>query len=526
MVKPNRVQTENSLVKRGHSKSSYDSFKLQELKKCIQDPIYFMKNYMKIQHPTRGAMDFDMYEYQEELVACWRDNRFSISLLPRQSGKTTCAAGFLLWYAMFNADSTILVAAHQFSGASEIMQRIRYAYEECPDFLRAGVIEYNKGSIAFDNGSRIIAQATTEKTGRGLSLTLIYLDEFAFVEHRMAQEFWTSLSPTLSTGGACIITSTPNSDTDQFAQIWREANKTIDEFGEERPDGRGVNDFKAYTIKWSDVPGRDASFEAKMKAQLGEERWLREFCCEFITFEETLIDPIHLKGLQGMDPMETAGRVRWYSPILPNRIYVLALDPSMGTGSDNAAITAWMLPEYRQVGEWIHNKTDVRGQVRVLMDMLAKIYNDLKSNPDHEGRAEIYWSVENNSLGEAVLQVIEDTGEDNFAGDFIHEPRKRRKGFTTTHKTKIEACVRMKSLIESGRMEPRSKPLVTELKTFVKSNRSYAAKSGDTDDIVMSAMLSVRILSEVQNYEKNLYDRLADIIEHEGEDDPLPAIFV
>lgn len=279
MAQPTGLQTENKLVKRGYAMSKYDTDKVKELAKCIRDPVYFCEKHVRIQHPTKGNMPFDMYEYQKELVSSWHENRFSIALLPRQSGKTTCAAGFLLWYAMFKADSTILVAAHQYSGAQEIMSRIRYAYEECPDYLRAGVVEYNKGSISFDNGSRIISQATTEKTGRGLSLTLIYLDEFAFVEHRMAQEFWTSLSPTLSTGGACIITSTPNSDTDQFAQIWREANDVYDEYGNPRANGRGKNDFKAYSIKWDDVPGRDASFEEKQKAQIGEERWLREYCC-------------------------------------------------------------------------------------------------------------------------------------------------------------------------------------------------------------------------------------------------------
>jgi len=212
-----------SLVKKGHTKNTYDLLKLKELKRCIKDPVYFLENYMKIQHPVKGAIDFHPYDYQRTLIEVYANNRSSIALMPRQSGKTTCAAGFLLWRAMFHADSTILVAAHQFSGASEIMQRIRFAYEEFPDFLRAGVMEYNKGTITFDNGSRLLSAATTEKTGRGLSLSLIYLDEFAFVEDRMAKEFWASLSPTLSTGGDCIITSTPNSETDQFAEIWQDS---------------------------------------------------------------------------------------------------------------------------------------------------------------------------------------------------------------------------------------------------------------------------------------------------------------
>ena len=144
-------------------------------------------------------------------------------------GKTTTAVGFLLWYAMFVPDSTILIAAHKYTGAQEIMQRLRYAYEMCPDMIRAGVVSYNKQSIEFENGSRIVAQTTTETTGRGMSISLLYLDEFAFVEPNIATEFWTSISPTLATGGKAIITSTPNSDEDQFSMIWKEANKRIEE---------------------------------------------------------------------------------------------------------------------------------------------------------------------------------------------------------------------------------------------------------------------------------------------------------
>lgn len=294
---PTRSTVDTSLTKRGHTKSAYDAFKLQELKKCLLDPVYFAETYMQIQHPTKGGIPFRMWDFQKELVRLYSENRFSVALLPRQSGKTTCAAAFLLWKAMFHADSTILVAAHQYSGASEIMQRIRYAYEELPDFIRAGVVEYNKGSITFDNGSRIISQATTSKTGRGLSLTLIYLDEFAFVEHNIATEFWTSLSPTLSTGGACIITSTPNSETDQFSEIWREACKTEDEFGNPRPNGLGRNNFKAFTIEWTQVPRPETpeEFEYKMRAQLGDDRWLREFeCCAHNTV-------IKIKDLNGKE---------------------------------------------------------------------------------------------------------------------------------------------------------------------------------------------------------------------------------
>lgn len=518
-----------SLVKRGHTKNTYDLYKLKELKRCMTDPVYFVETYMKIQHPVRGTINFDLYDYQRELLELYAFNRMSVALLPRQSGKTTCAAGFLLWRAMFTPDSTILVASYQHASASEIMQRIRFAYEEFPDFLRAGVLEYNKGTITFDNGSRIISTATTEKTGRGYALSLIYLDEFAFVEARMAQEFWTSLSPTLSTGGSCIITSTPNSETDQFSDIWKNANDVYDEFGNIRPDGLGANGFKSYTIDWRDVPRPEshAEFEEKMKSQIGEERWLREFECQFISFEETLINNMILKNMKGVEPLTTTGRTRWYEEILPNRMYIVGLDPSMGTGGDNAAITVWRLPEMVQVAEWMHNKTDTQEQISVLIDILVHIHRELKSNPEQQGKPEIFWSVENNTLGEASLRIIEATGEEKFPGDFIHEPKNKRKGFTTTNKNKVESCVRFKHLVENKKMVIKSSPFIHELKAFVKSNKSYKARTGQHDDIIMSALLCIRILTELQNWDENVYNKLADIIDINDEDvEPMPAIFV
>ena len=197
------------LTKRAYAKTEYTDSQLLEFSKCF-DPYYFLNTYFTIQHPTKGSMIYKAYSYQDELVNSYHNYRYSISMLGRQMGKSTTAAGYLLWYGMFVPDQTILIAAHKYSGAQEIMHRIRYAYEMCPDHIRCGVVSYNKGSIEFDNGSRIIAQATTENTGRGLSISLLYADEFAFVRPTIAKEFWTSISPTLATGGKAIITSTPN----------------------------------------------------------------------------------------------------------------------------------------------------------------------------------------------------------------------------------------------------------------------------------------------------------------------------
>ena len=214
-------------------------------------------------------------------------------MLPRQTGKTTCASAYLLWYAMFVPDSQILIAAHKYTGAQDIMNRFRYAYESVPDFIRPGIYSYNRNTIEFDNGSRVKATTTTENTGRGMSLSVIYCDEFAFVNPpNKAKEFWTALSPTLATGGKCIITSTPNSDEDQFALLWKEANKNLDENGEVMKVG--VNGFAAYKAHWSEHPDRDEAWARDEKSRIGIERFRREHECEFIIYDETLINAVKL----------------------------------------------------------------------------------------------------------------------------------------------------------------------------------------------------------------------------------------
>ena len=271
---------ETAIIRTPYKSMSMTEEQILEFARCadpVTGPEYFMTNYFYIQHPTRGSIQYKPYEYQIRLINTYHTNRFSISLMPRQTGKTISAAGYLLWFAMFVPDSTILVAAHKYLGAQEIMQRIRYSYENCPDFIRAGVTSYNKGSLDFENGSRIVSQTTTENTGRGMSISLLYCDEFAFVRETIASEFWTSITPTLSTGGKCIITSTPNSDEDQFAQIWRAANDCFDEYGNTTPLGK--NGFKAFSSKWQETPGRDEAWAKQMRAQLGEERFRREMEC-------------------------------------------------------------------------------------------------------------------------------------------------------------------------------------------------------------------------------------------------------
>ena len=271
---------DGKLVKTAHVAQKWTEQDILDLQMCsdpVTGPHYFLDNFFFIQHPVKGKLQYEAFDYQRRLIDSYHGNRFNVNLLPRQTGKTTTAAGYLLWYAMFVPDSTILVAAHKYTGAQEIMLRVRYAYELCPDHIRCGVTSYNKQSIEFDNGSRIVAQTTTETTGRGMSLSMLYADEFAFVEPNIASEFWTSISPTLATGGKAIITSTPNSDEDQFAQIWQEANKMYDDHGNATSVGKnGFFPFRAY---WNEHPDRDEEWANVERSRIGEERFRREHDC-------------------------------------------------------------------------------------------------------------------------------------------------------------------------------------------------------------------------------------------------------
>lgn len=504
---------EGVLVKKAHAKQNYTQQQVREFAYAadmINGPAYFLNNFFWIQHAIKGKMLYKPFPYQVKLLEAYHNNRWSINMLGRQMGKSTTAAGYLLWYAMFVPDSTILVAAHKYTGAQEIMQRIRYAYENCPDHIRAGVISYNKGSIEFDNGSRIVAQTTTETTGRGMSISLLYSDEFAFVRPTIAKEFWTSMSPTLSTGGKAIITSTPNSDEDQFALIWKEANKCIDEFG--NPTDAGINGFKAFKAIWNEHPDRDEKWAVQERSRIGEDRFRREMACEFIIAEETLIAPTTLAEMEGVDPLRKQGQVRWYGEPTKNHVYLVALDPSLGTGGDNAAIQVFELPEMRQIAEWQHNKTPIQRQIGILRGITEYLSEVV---PD----TDVYYSVENNTLGEAAIVAVAEVGEENIKGIFLSEPRKMgqgaryRKGFNTTNKSKIVACAKVKSLVESKRLTVNSKNLVSEFKTFIALGSSYEAKVGETDDLVMSTLLAVRMATTLSSYDPKLEETLRDGLE-------------
>ena len=339
-------------------------------------------------------------------------------------------------------------------------------------------------------------------------------DEFAFVQPpEKAKEFWTALSPTLSTGGKCIITSTPNSDEDQFAMIWTEANNKFDEYGNEREVG--VNGFYPFFAPWTEHPDRDEAWAQQERAKIGEERFRREFGCEFLIYDETLINSVRLAEIKGVEPMMTMGQTRWYKEIDPRLTYLVALDPSLGTGGDYAAIQVFEMPAMEQVAEWRHNLTPVQVQAKLLKDICRYISERGK---EKGGTPMIYYSVENNTIGESALICISNIGEENIPGLFLSEPirkghiRKFRKGFNTTHRTKIAVCSQLKHLLESNKMKLNSKTLISELKNYVAHGVGFGAKRGESDDLVSATLLILRMAGILSDWDPKIYEKMTDKI--------------
>jgi hypothetical protein len=360
-----------------------------------------------------------------------------------------------------------------------------------------------------------------------MSISLLYCDEFAFVQPNIAEEFWTSISPTLATGGRAIITSTPNSDEDTFAIIWKEANKLFDSYGNETDVG--INGFHGYKADWWEHPDRDEKWKEQELGRIGEERFRREYGCEFLIFDETLINSICLAGMEGIEPSMKMGQCRWYKRPKDDMIYVVSLDPALGTGGNNAAIQVFELPSMEQVAEWQHNQTAIEGQIKILKDINKYI---AECCPATNG-SNIYWSVENNTLGESALIVIKNMGEENIPGMFIAEPirkghvRKFRKGFNTTHRSKISACSRLKHLVESGKMKIKSKVLISELKAFIANGITFKAKSGETDDLVSALLLAVRMSAVLADWDQRVFDLMSGRLEDEdGDFEPPMPIFI
>jgi hypothetical protein len=512
----------NPFIKRPHTETEFTPANVQELRRCGRDPVHFIKNYVYLQHPTRGKILFDLYDYQEELVRHLQQERWLIALLSRQMGKTQTVSMYLLWYAMFNDDQTILIASKNNGHAMEIMDRIRFAYEEMPHWLKAGCKYYNKHNIEFDNGSRIKSEATTEKTGRGLSISKLYLDELAFINPRIQENMWASLAPTLSTGGSAIISSTPNGDTELFAQLWRAANAE-------------QNSFKPLYYPWDRHPERGEEYLKEMRGQLGERKFRQEVLCEFLSSDAMLIDSIKLVYLTPKVPVsENMGFKFWTDKIGGNKTYLVGMDPATGNGNDFTAIQVLEFPALVQVAELRLNTVNIP----LIYSKLKWLLKHLRE-PDEKGqRADVMWSFERNGVGEAIVAMIQNDetpeGGIYLDGVELYNETPGRLGVYTTGKSKLVACMQLKNLVEkiSGGIKLNSETIIYELKNFIAANGTYQAKLGATDDAISALLVVMKVLNRLSTYDEAARQLVYEAVEPDADmvdtfgDEPMPFMVV
>jgi hypothetical protein len=508
-----------SEIKKAGQLHEYTHEQLIEFAKCARDPVYFIKKYVKIRHPKKGSIPFDLYPYQEKMIRAMMENRWTIILSSRQTGKSETSGAFLLWYAMFNEDKTVLIASNKMSNALEMIARIRYMYESIPDWLKPGITKdgWNKLKVSFDNYSRILSTATTPDSGRGLPISLLFCDELAFVPANVQDEFWASIQPTLSTGGSCIISSTPNGDTDLFSRLWREAEMGMPEA------------FYSVRVRWNEPPGRGEQFKKEMIGKLGELTWKQEFECEFLTSDALLIDTMFLDNLTRdlalIEPLNTNLNIEWYTELKKGETYLMGVDPATGTGRDHSVIEVYHFPSLVQVAEFRNNKA----AAPYLYTMMKQVWKVLMEAEVQQ----CYFTVENNGVGEGVIALFEMDENAPEIAEFISEEGRARLGMTTTNRSKLKACLGFKNLLEGNKLKIKSKTLLKELKSFAVGKGSYEALPGATDDAIMASLLVVRLLHEISTYEDKAHETLYTFDESEffndseggGEEEPLAMIF-
>ena len=493
-------------VKLPTDKNTITQAQALEINRCVGDIEYFIKNYVYIQHPTRGAVLFDLYDYQLEVINDLDGHNKNILCQVRQSGKTTTIVAYLLHQAIFFPDVIIGVTAHKGSGAKEIISRFRYAYENLPAWIKPAVTSYNVFDIMFSNNSKIMSQTTTESTYRGMSLTILYVDEMAFIKPNIMDQWWKAILPSLSAPNSRFIaTSTPNGSEGKFAEIWFKALQ-------------GMNDFNPIEVVNEQVPDRDENFKTNMLKDMSATEYAQEYENAFLSSSGTLIYSPVLESLKSSDIIYSFGDLRYYKTVRGRKLGV-SVDVGTGIGQDYTTVQVFDLDTFEQLAEFRNNLLNITDFTKVFLQILKDLYD--------KGAAFIYYTIEANSIGMGVTQLLHNATDAVLAKAELISAGKHL-GILTTNKTKMKGCTRMKDLIESGRMKLNSQYLISELKFFIKKGASFAAEAGKTDDLVMGVVLFCNMIEELAQYEEDVYDTLnsVDMVgELDGEFDPLPVLF-
>ena len=507
----NDVYLGNPLLKKANTPIEFTEENIIEFMKCKEDPVYFAKNYIKIVSLDHGLVPFDLYPFQERLIQNFHDNRFNICKMPRQTGKSTTCVSYLLHYAVFNDNVNIAILANKASTARDLLGRLQLAYENLPKWMQQGILSWNKGSMELENGSKILAASTSASAVRGMSFNILFLDEFAFVPNHVADSFFASVYPTITSGKntKVIIVSTPHG-MNHFYRMWHDAE-------------RNKNEYVPTDVHWSEVPGRDEVWKEQTIANTSEQQFRVEFECEFLGSVNTLINPTILKNLIYENPIQRNAGLDVYEENQKGHNYLITVDVARGLGNDYSAFIVFDITEfpYKCVAKYRNNEIKPMLFPNIILDV-AKGYNNA------------WLLVEVNDIGDQVASILHyDLEYENILmssmrgrnGQVVGQGfsgSKTQLGVRTTSAVKKLGCSNLKTLIEEYKLLTLDYEIISELTTFAQKHNSFEAEEGCNDDLAMCLVLFAWLVAQdyfkemtENDVRKRIYEEQKDQIEQD-----------
>ena len=484
----------NPNLKKANTQIEFTKDQIQEYLRCKEDPVYFAAQYVKIVTLDHGLQPFKMYDFQEKLVNNFHANRFNICKMPRQTGKSTTVVSFLLHYAVFNDSVNIGILANKASTARELLSRLQIAYENLPKWMQQGILSWNKGSLELENGSKILAASTSASAVRGMSFNILFLDEFAFVPNHIADAFFASVYPTITSGQSTkvIIVSTPHG-MNHFYRMWHDAEK-------------GRSEYVPTDVHWSEVPGRDGKWKEQTIKNTSEQQFKIEFECEFLGSVDTLIAPSKLKTLIYENPIKRNAGLDVYQPVIKDHDYVCTVDVARGVGGDYSAFTVIDITEFphKLVAKYRDNNIKPMLFPSVIYEV-CKSYN------------EAFILCEVNDVGDQVASILQyDLEYQNLlmcsmrgrAGQIVGQGfsgQKTQLGVKMSKTVKKVGSLNLKTMIEEDKFTFCDYEVISELTTFISKHNSFEAEEGCNDDLAMCLVIYAWLVA--QDYFKELTDQ-------------------
>ena len=508
----------NPNLKKANTQIEFTQENIEEYLKCKDNPVYFAQNYVKIVTLDHGLQPFKTYDFQEKLINNFYKNRFNICKMPRQTGKSTTVISFLLHHVVFNDSVNIGILANKASTARELLSRLQIAYENLPKWMQQGILSWNKGSLELENGSKILAASTSASAVRGMSFNILFLDEFAFVPNHIADAFFASVYPTITSGKSTkvIIVSTPHG-MNHFYRMWHDAEN-------------GSNDYIPTDVHWSEVPGRDEKWKKQTIKNTSEQQFKIEFECEFLGSVDTLIAPSKLKTLIYDNPIQRNAGLDVYEPPKKKHDYVMTVDVARGVGNDYSAFIIVDITEFphRVVAKYRNNTIKPMLFPNVIWE-LARKYN------------EAFVLCEVNDIGDQVAAILQyDLEYQNLlmcsmrgrAGQIVGQGfsgAKTQLGLKMSKTVKKVGSLNLKTLIEEDKLFFNDYEIISELTTFISKHNSFEAEEGCNDDLAMCLVIYAWLVA--QDYFKELTDqdvrkRLYEEQKNQIEQDMAPFGFI